>query len=760
MRASLCFIAIMAPVWLHAGVAFAQGRIERMSLLPCAAPATESSQARTFTPRESQALDRPLGYWTPGANGLPAVSYAHDSSKFVVALIAADVGRNGNWISFYSGDAKSTHKGVRCVGRLFTSASSPLALRDFSTISWLGHRIVFPWRFSNEESNLVSLDLDSGDAWSLWRGKDEIYEYSVDQTGSTVAVVTTQQTFAKSAENLIEAGGYVTSGTAWPALAGNLDGQTAWNALGAEVVGPTSTGTRSVGLGPQRLLFAPEVRLSPDGRYLLFERSPDEVSETWDRYGDARLRLAIKRRASIPGESSRLAQLWLLDLASGSSRPLWNAPSLLRTSKFEWAPDSKSIVCVSCFAPIGTEGATGERGIFVQDVETGTITNLTTLSGVYASQVSSLRWDRDAISLTLPKGQRVLLLRGSGKKPAWIARSKPPQEPAVRWSGSLNSAPYLEAAGSSPHRLLETHHGLANYAPLAHVEMFSWVGTSGTPWRGALYLPRGIESNKRYPLVIQHHPASRLDGSSFSVDGLEGSNLAFSAQALATRGIIVLQIGGGGPLPADLATYLRSERDEMLDGYSTAVEALYGRGLVDRRRVGITGWSRSGQYVLHALAERPSLFAAAIVADNSDTSYLQHVLGSSETRDEVDMMNQGSASTPDGLRMWIDRAPGFRAANIQTPLRMERYGGAPISLLGSWELFSNLRHLRRPVELFLPPGANAGAHSLERPAQVLAVQEGAVEWFAFWLKGELPDDVSRGGALVQLRDLVAATAGQ
>jgi hypothetical protein len=51
-------------------------------------------------------------------------------------------------------------------------------------------------------------------------------------------------------------------------------------------------------------------------------------------------------------------------------------------------------------------------------------------------------------------------------------------------------------------------------------------------------------------------------------------------------------------------------------------------------------------------------------------------------------------------------------------------------------MFSNLRYLGKPVELFVIPDIEHGVHVLQNPAQRLASEGGTVDWFCFWLKGE------------------------
>jgi hypothetical protein len=57
----------------------------------------------------------------------------------------------------------------------------------------------------------------------------------------------------------------------------------------------------------------------------------------------------------------------------------------------------------------------------------------------------------------------------------------------------------------------------------------------------------------------------------------------------------------------------------------------------------------------------------------------------------------------------------------------------PMSLLFEWEWFAGLTRLGRPVELIYMPFAD---HILVRPREQMISQQGNVDWFCFWLKGE------------------------
>jgi hypothetical protein len=57
----------------------------------------------------------------------------------------------------------------------------------------------------------------------------------------------------------------------------------------------------------------------------------------------------------------------------------------------------------------------------------------------------------------------------------------------------------------------------------------------------------------------------------------------------------------------------------------------------------------------------------------------------------------------------------------------------PASLLGEWEIYASLRIQHKPVDLLYLP---LGQHVLQNPAELMASEQGDVDWFRYWLKGE------------------------
>src|SRR6185312_7611003 len=190
---------------------------------------------------------------------------------------------------------------------------------------------------------------------------------------------------------------------------------------------------------------------------------------------------------------------------------------------------------------------------------------------------------------------------------------------------------------------------------LAHVSQFVWTNSVGREFKGILYRPQ-VKQKHPIPLVIQTH--GFLAGE-FRPSGI--FPIGFAAQAMAMKGIAVLQVSENCP------SLTRDEAACAADGYFSAVEKLAGEGLIDRNRVGLSGFSRTVYYVLSALVSKRLHFAAALITDGVDAGYFQYLAevddGQSEVPREYDKLN---AARPfgAGLKAWLVNSPEFNSDKI------------------------------------------------------------------------------------------------
>ncbi len=175
-----------------------------------------------------------------------------------------------------------------------------------------------------------------------------------------------------------------------------------------------------------------------------------------------------------------------------------------------------------------------------------------------------------------------------------------------------------------------------------------------------------------------------------------------------------------------------------MEGCESAILHLATAGIVDERKVGLVGFSRTGWHVGYALSHSRAPFAAAIISDNYDGNYVQATL----SWNEENTGNIGANPFGAGLQQWLSMSPAFNAERISTPLRLQVESAGLVAVLSQWEMFQRLRQLGKPVELKVLPEVERGSHGLQNPLQCLSAQQGAVNWFDFWLNDRVDPSVA------------------
>jgi hypothetical protein len=309
----------------------------------------------------------------------------------------------------------------------------------------------------------------------------------------------------------------------------------------------------------------------------------------------------------------------------------------------------------------------------------------------------------------------------------------------------LDEPPLLIAMDKQHSRVIWNPNPQLENIELGHASVYTWVDKEGRQLKGGLYKPADYKPGQRYPLVIQTHGFRE---SEFRPSGFFPT--AFAARSLAAAGILVLQLGENCPYDTP------SEGPCAASGYESAVNRLVSDGLVDPKRIGITGFSRSCFGVMEELTAGSLRLAAALVTDGFMATYLQYLITIDQHDNEVprqfDSMT-GASPFGGGLQQWLRRSPGFNLDKITAPLLVVAEGRS--SLLFMWEPYAGLRYLHRPVDLIV---LNTDEHVLTNPAVRLVSQGGSVDWFRFWLKGEEDSDPAKAEQYARWRKLRSSDA--
>lgn len=254
------------------------------------------------------------------------------------------------------------------------------------------------------------------------------------------------------------------------------------------------------------------------------------------------------------------------------------------------------------------------------------------------------------------------------------------------------------------------------------VDRFTWTTKSGSTGWGYLILPSGARRpNQRYPMVIV----------TYDRDGFlrGGTGDEVPIQFLAARGLAVLVTGDIEPAAVTQSVQsVTTQERETVAGLLDAIRLLDQRGLIDPKRVGISGLSYGAGLTYRAITET-NAFAAAAVGSPPATDPIYYFLGGSgRGREVLGMYGIDSNPTAEPGAAWHEASYALRVNRIHAPLLMNLSDTE--YALGT-QLYFSLRDAGRDASLFVYPGEG---HVKSSPRHRLALYVRNVAWFERWLK--------------------------
>jgi hypothetical protein len=707
--------------------------------------AVAGSTMRPVTVADSIQMTR-LGdpSYTDGAPSKGVVAkFSPDRKHFVVILKKGNLEANTNEYSLVLFQTAEVFQSPepRVLVSLASSSNRPaidnvLWLDDSDTILFLGER-------PGEQTQLYSLKCSSKELRKLTSSATNLTSFVTTASGEKLVFAAKNPVSTLLTESVARQGIVVTNELVTDLISGSHGGgDYDDHSLVVKRVGKDSeTKIATQGrIGGGHL----EMSFSPDGAYLLIQTEATQVSNAWSEYEDQFLKVATRHPAPNGGHTN-IFQYELVDTITGASQVLFDAPIPTLRSEMAWSPDSKSVVVSEVYLPLNiddpAERALRKAHTFLVEFK------IPGRQFVKMSQddLRLLSWDPktgyvacdvgriDSLNgKTTPK----VYFRKSGQ--AW-SKASAPEEIAGRFlpdivlDESMNTPPRIFAVDPPSGRkslLMDLNPQFQNLA-FARVEEITWKDSHGNEVKGGLYWPRDYVAGKKYPVVMQTHG---WQSNRFWMDGPWAT--AFAAQALAGKGFFVVQVSD-----PDWHIWVTSkEAPRAMAAYDGAIDYLDRRGLIDRNRVGITGFSRTYWYVTYTLTHSKHHFAAAALADGVDYSYFQYMAFSNAQSELAGEFEQVYGGPPYGKRLsqWLKQSPAFLMNKIETPLRIQAL--EPWSLLGDWHWYSGLSRIGKPVEMIYLP---EGTHILEKPWDRMISQQGNVDWFSFWLMGEEEPDPTK-----------------
>jgi len=492
----------------------------------------------------------------------------------------------------------------------------------------------------------------------------------------------------------------------------------------------------------------PTVSMSPDGRWAVLPRYEPGRLEAWEQQyalvAETASTFALARKIDPLGYFMKTSnyvprRMTAWDLNEGKEQVVVDAPddALPGWTQYPetrlWQGTGASVVLAGTLLPTGADGKTSQASHVVEYwPQRGQWTDIAALEG-HADGVQATRdgffvidgekrrafqrlpsggW-RESTGDTAPTGPR---------HSTWTLRTiQDPNRPADVYA--------VGPAGET--RQLTRLNPQFDPGTWGTMKPFSWRDAQGQQWDGGLMYGAGMDANARYPLLIQTYGFSPerfyLDGTNMS----DGASSGFAGRAFLRHGILVLAM----PFRATNDPSQDQSRQTFNDfdaGVRGAIEALVKEGRVDPSKVGIIGWSATGERVLNLLTFGDVPLRAATMVDADANTLFSYTITYGRLDTTWARKEKSNEGVPfgDQLASWVREDPSLHTDCIRAPLRIETYGR---NVGNNWDLQALLRRQYKPVEMIVIP---TGAHSLGGPGDRMTSLQGNVDWFSFWLTGQ------------------------
>ncbi len=446
-----------------------------------------------------------------------------------------------------------------------------------------------------------------------------------------------------------------------------------------------------------------------------------------------RLALAVAPTPSVD-DSLVFTRVRIVDAESGKVLARIENPGKL--GDYAWSPDGRFLAMIAAGdeadPAAGRLLVTSSRGGDLVDVlpglegHIGSFTWLDdetlafiSLEGL-GSRIGTVSRDGSSHETRVPPGDVVFTALSAAGNGAFSLNGSTPQHPAEAF--------LLPADANTAQRLTDTNPWLADVT-FATQERVTWTARDGLELEGLLIRPLNEKRGQRYPLIVQVHGGPEAHYANGWV-----THYHTPGQVAAARGIAVFypnyRASTGRGVEFSKLDHLDPAGKEF-DDYVDGVDHLIESGLVDGKRVGITGGSYGGYATAWGATYYSERFAAGVMSVGISDATMMMALG--DIPHEMYLVH---------LRVWPwenwdlyrDRSPLYHTAKSRTPLLI-LHGEADTRVhpAHSLALYRMLKvQDNAPVRLVLYPGEG---HGNQRAASRYDYSLRQLRWLEHYLKG-------------------------
>jgi dipeptidyl aminopeptidase/acylaminoacyl peptidase len=519
---------------------------------------------------------------------------------------------------------------------------------------------------------------------------------------------------------------------------------------------------------------------SPDGRFVAVLRQDPESPE-------AKARKKDRDDAVVVEEEPRFTRLWVIDVESGKARCLTAGEREVRG--FAWAPDGKSLVAISTDAveydavlragdvwQIAVAGGLPRHIACLRTMPSSPVV-VETESGLVVAMLADGHRDQPSDSIwVVPLGggdarnlmpeltgvvEEIAPLPGApGQVAARIIERThgriyavdvtdgtltPLTPPALAEQGSVLDGITFAANGrrvaaiwsdaTTPEEVYlgdvqgaiepVTSFGEAFRGRLQPTEHVTWM-SDGVEIEGILTYPAGYQPGVRYPLVVEIH-----GGPSWQWEDRAMLDWHDWAQMLASRGYAVLMPNPRGSTGYGHA-FQQMLQDDVGGGESrdlvAGALAMVERGIAERERLGIAGWSWGG-YLTAWTITQTDIFRAAVMGAGLSNMVSDHGQGDIPSANLLYYPGQPY----DHIDSYWNSSPIRYVAAVRTPtLILHGDEDARVHPAQGMEFFRALKIRGVPVRFVRYPREK---HGFEERAHQIDLMQRIIDWFEQHLRG-------------------------
>ncbi len=286
---------------------------------------------------------------------------------------------------------------------------------------------------------------------------------------------------------------------------------------------------------------------------------------------------------------------------------------------------------------------------------------------------------------------------------------------------------YMGSTTGSGWSRLTHHNRFLDDRKLGRQATIEWLGPDGLLIEGVLTYPVGYDDGQAYPLAILPHGGPE----GVSIDGWN-TNPLYPAQVLASEGYVVLKPnyrGSGGRGSWFTMANHRDLGGKEFEDVIRGIDHLAYQGLVDPRKVGISGTSYGGYFAAWAGTRYSDRFAAAITF--AGLSNWISFMGTTDIPHEMSITHWDLWWFENQGLTW-DRSPVAHLQNARTPI-LVAHGLADdrVHPEQSMQLYQFLMLNDIPTEMVMYPRQ---PHGLVERAHRLDFMERVIDWFDRYVK--------------------------